>query len=159
MCTGLLNSIFHSTCRSEFPWHSLFKPLQNQQYQLDIYRSPCHSRCKGLILLETFTTLADEELIASLPPFLRSVSLLFMRIPAVFRPLFSTDNLQRDMATKRIFWGFSINRFLMTPLHYLSSRSDFGFEFAEIFVIENHSPTRLFGESTRFSRVALFSNF
>jgi hypothetical protein len=45
--------------------------LQNQQYQLDIYRSPCHSRCKGLILLETFTTLADEELLASLPPFLR----------------------------------------------------------------------------------------
>jgi hypothetical protein len=79
--------------------------MQNQQYQLDIYRSPCHSRCKGLILLETFTTLADEELIASLPPFLRSLSLLFMRIPAVFRPLFSTDNLQRDMAmaTKRIF--------------------------------------------------------
>jgi hypothetical protein len=45
--------------------------VQNQQYQLDIYRSPCHSRCKGLILLETFTTLADEELLASLPPFLR----------------------------------------------------------------------------------------
>jgi hypothetical protein len=52
--------------------------MQNQQYQLDIYRSPCHSRCKGLILLETFTTLADEELIASLPPFLRSIFLLFM---------------------------------------------------------------------------------
>jgi hypothetical protein len=48
--------------------------LQNQQYQLDIYRSPCHSRCKGLILLETFTTLADEELLASLPPFLRSIT-------------------------------------------------------------------------------------
>jgi hypothetical protein len=26
---------------------------------------------------------------------------------------------------------------LRDPLHYLSSRSDFGFEFAEIFVIEN----------------------
>jgi len=43
---------------------------ENQQYQLDIYRAPCHSRCQGLILLETFTTLKDEELVASLPPFL-----------------------------------------------------------------------------------------
>ncbi len=33
---------------------------------------------------------------------------------------------------RRIFWGFCINRFLMSPLHYLSSCSDFGFEFAEI---------------------------
>ena len=53
------------------PNTAAFPGVQNQQYQLDIYRSPCHSRCKGLILLETFTTLADEELIASLPPFLR----------------------------------------------------------------------------------------
>merc|ERR1712200_202491 len=43
----------------------------NQQYQLDIYRAPCHSRCQGLVLLETFTTLPDDELMASLPPFLR----------------------------------------------------------------------------------------
>merc|ERR1711892_148160 len=44
---------------------------KNQQYQLDIYRSPCHSRCQGMILLETFTTSEDEEVIPSLPPFLR----------------------------------------------------------------------------------------
>ncbi len=44
------------------------------------------------------------------------------------------------MAMKPIFWGFCINRFLMSPLHYLSSRSDFGFEFAEIFVIEKRLP-------------------
>jgi hypothetical protein len=43
---------------------------------------------------------------------------------------------KRDLAMKRISWGFCINRFLMSPLHYLSSPSDFGFEFAEIFVIE-----------------------
>jgi hypothetical protein len=36
---------------------------------------------------------------------------------------------------RRIFWGFCRNWFLIDPLHYLSSRSDFGFEFAEIFVI------------------------
>jgi hypothetical protein len=43
---------------------------------------------------------------------------------------------------RRIFWGFCINRYLMSPLHYISSRSDFAFEFAEIFVIEKRSPSR-----------------
>ncbi len=38
---------------------------------------------------------------------------------------------------RRIFWGFCRNWFLMSPLHYLLSRSDFGFEFAEIFVFAN----------------------
>ncbi len=37
---------------------------------------------------------------------------------------------------RRIFWGFYRNWFLMSPLHYLSSRSDFCFEFAEIFIFE-----------------------
>ncbi len=37
---------------------------------------------------------------------------------------------------KRIFWGFCRNWFLMSPLNYRSSRSDFGFEFVEIFVFE-----------------------
>jgi hypothetical protein len=41
---------------------------------------------------------------------------------------------------RRIFWGFCSNWFLIDPLHYLSSRSDFGFEFAEIFVIEKRLP-------------------
>jgi hypothetical protein len=41
---------------------------------------------------------------------------------------------------RRIFWGFCRNWFLIDPLHYLSSRSDFGFEFAEIFVIEKRLP-------------------
>jgi hypothetical protein len=44
------------------------------------------------------------------------------------------------MATRRIFWGFCINRFDIGPLHYISSRSDFNFEFAEIFVIEKRLP-------------------
>jgi hypothetical protein len=48
--------------------------------------------------------------------------------------------LLRDMAMRRIFWGFCRNWFLIDPLHYLSSRSDFGFEFAEIFVIEKRLP-------------------
>jgi hypothetical protein len=38
------------------------------------------------------------------------------------------------------FLGFYIKRFGIGPLHYISSRSDFGFEFAEIFVIEKRLP-------------------
>ncbi len=36
-----------------------------------------------------------------------------------------------------IFRGFCINQYGIGPLHYISRRSDFGFEFAEIFVIKN----------------------
>jgi hypothetical protein len=35
---------------------------------------------------------------------------------------------------------FNKNRFGLGPLHYISSRSDFNFEFAEIFVIEKRLP-------------------
>lgn len=42
----------------------------NQYFQLDIYREPCHQRCKGLMLLETYTTLTGEELRKQLPTFL-----------------------------------------------------------------------------------------
>jgi hypothetical protein len=41
---------------------------------------------------------------------------------------------------RRIFWGFCRNWFLIDPLYYLLSRSDFGFKFAEIFVIEKQLP-------------------
>jgi hypothetical protein len=41
---------------------------------------------------------------------------------------------------RRIFWGFCRNWFLMSPLHYLSGRSDFGFEIAEIFKFEKQLP-------------------
>jgi hypothetical protein len=58
-----------------------------------------------------------------------------------------------------IFWGFCRNWVLIDPLHYLASRSAFGFEFAEIFIIEKrlpesanrgvaNSPTRRVGESS-----------
>jgi len=42
----------------------------NQYFQLDIYREPCHPRCRGLILLETYTTLSQEEFKEKLPKFL-----------------------------------------------------------------------------------------
>jgi hypothetical protein len=41
---------------------------------------------------------------------------------------------------RRIFWGFCRIWFLMSPRHYLSIRSDFDFEFADIFVIEKRFP-------------------
>jgi hypothetical protein len=51
---------------------------------------------------------------------------------------------------RQIFWGFCRNWVLIDPLQYLSSRSAFGFEFAEIFVIEKRLPdsaSRGVGES------------
>jgi len=42
----------------------------NQYFQLDIYKEPCHPRCKGLMLLETYTTLEPADLKKTLPTFL-----------------------------------------------------------------------------------------
>jgi hypothetical protein len=47
---------------------------------------------------------------------------------------------ERYMAMNRIFRRFCIIRVSRGPLHYLTSRSDFGFEFAEILVIKNLLP-------------------
>jgi hypothetical protein len=44
------------------------------------------------------------------------------------------------METNQIFRGFCINRLGIGPLHYISSHSDFGFEFSEIFVFEKRLP-------------------
>ncbi len=52
---------------------------------------------------------------------------------------------------RQIFWGFCRNWFLMSPLHYLSSRSDFGFEFAEIFVFEKRLPAITYAGSRQLS--------
>ncbi len=59
---------------------------------------------------------------------------------------------------RRICWVFCIHWILIDPLHDISSRSDFSFEFAEIFIIEKRlaesasrgdadSPTRRVGET------------
>ncbi|KAK0083697.1 hypothetical protein PV325_008391 [Microctonus aethiopoides] len=44
--------------------------INNQYFQLDIYREPGHPRCRGLMLLETYTALSGEELKNILPHFL-----------------------------------------------------------------------------------------
>merc|ERR1712038_37950 len=43
----------------------------NQYFQLDIYKEPCHPRCNGLMLLETYTTLSHQEFNDRLPKFLK----------------------------------------------------------------------------------------
>ncbi len=49
---------------------------------------------------------------------------------------------------RRIYWGFCRNWFFMNPLHYLLSRSDFRFEFAEIFIFGKTTPRyHQYGES------------
>ncbi len=44
------------------------------------------------------------------------------------------------MVMRWIFWGFCRNWLFMSPSHYLSNRSHFGFEFAEIFEVEKQLP-------------------
>jgi len=72
----------------------------SQQYQLDIYRAPCHPRCQGLILLETFTTSKDEELMGSVPPFLK------VKRNTTGDPAFSMYNL-----SLRSDWTDSVEQF------------------------------------------------
>ncbi|KAF4529299.1 hypothetical protein B566_EDAN011393 [Ephemera danica] len=57
---------------SHFTIHKLRRCfLVNSQYfQLDVYREPCHQRCKGLIFLETYTALDDVGIRKVLPSFL-----------------------------------------------------------------------------------------
>ena len=43
---------------------------ENQYFQLDIYRQPSHDRCKGLMLLETYSTKTGDDLETRLPNFL-----------------------------------------------------------------------------------------
>lgn len=45
----------------------------NQYFQLDIYKEPCHPRCEGLILLETYSALDNGALEKCLPKFLSLV--------------------------------------------------------------------------------------
>lgn len=47
--------------------------VNNQYFQLDIYQDPSHPRCKGLMLLETYTSLDGVSLKNILPKFLNIV--------------------------------------------------------------------------------------
>ncbi|XP_001986996.2 TRPL translocation defect protein 14 isoform X1 [Drosophila grimshawi] len=47
--------------------------INNQYFQLDIYKEPGHPRCKGLVLLETYSSLSGEALKNCMPKFLNIV--------------------------------------------------------------------------------------
>jgi len=51
------------TTRRCFMW-------ENQYFQMDIYKEPCHPRSEGLILLESYTTLKGDKLMSNMPKFL-----------------------------------------------------------------------------------------
>jgi len=73
---------------------------ENQQYSLDMYQEPCHPRCGGLLLLQTFTTAEDDEVAANLPPF------LCVRKAVTGDPAFSMYNL-----SIRSDWTDSVDQF------------------------------------------------
>jgi predicted ATPase len=90
---------------------------QNQQYSLDIYRDPCHPRCRGLILLQTFTTMDDEEILNKLPPFISATK------NVTSDPAFSMYNL-----SIRSDWTESVDQFC----HRLSDDEDDGEEVYDV---------------------------
>ncbi|XP_037883494.1 TRPL translocation defect protein 14 isoform X2 [Glossina fuscipes] len=61
--------------------------VNNQYFQLDIYKEPSHPRCKGLILLETYSSLSGDALKNCLPKFLDIVK------EVTGDPLYSMFNL------------------------------------------------------------------
>jgi hypothetical protein len=65
-------------------------------------------------------------------------------------------NILKGHGYDRIFGGFCINRYGLGPLHYISSRTDFGFEFAEIFVFKKRLPVSL---SRGVDKIAWSINF
>jgi hypothetical protein len=71
------------------------------------------------------------------PSFGNGSSVLNRTIISLWGQYYTLTN-EREMAMRLIFWGFCKNRFLMSPLHYLLRRSEFGFKFAGIFVTEKH---------------------
>nr|CAG4641219.1 EOG090X0DYO [Eulimnadia texana] len=54
----------------------------NQYFQLDVFKEPCHPRCRGLVFLETYTTLPLDELAARLPNFLDVRKIVTGNFPA-----------------------------------------------------------------------------
>ncbi|KAL3268601.1 hypothetical protein HHI36_007708 [Cryptolaemus montrouzieri] len=78
--------------------------VNNQYFQLDIYQEPSHPRCKGLMLLETYSTLDEKALINSLPKFLS------IEKEVTGNPDYSMYNLslREEWTTSKNFWNSSI---------------------------------------------------
>lgn len=75
--------------------------VNNQYFQLDIYQQPSHPRCKGLMLLETYSTLDEQSLLDSLPQFLD------IEKEVTGNPDYSMYNLslREDWKTSKKFWS------------------------------------------------------
>ncbi|XP_063359658.1 TRPL translocation defect protein 14 isoform X2 [Cydia amplana] len=76
--------------------------FNNQYYQLDIYRQPTHPRCRGLVLLETYSAAYDQDsLLATLPKFLA------IEREVTGDPAFSMYNLslKEDWKTSKRYYG------------------------------------------------------
>ncbi|KAK9876990.1 hypothetical protein WA026_016019 [Henosepilachna vigintioctopunctata] len=78
--------------------------VNNQYFQLDIYQEPSHPRCKGLMLLETYSTLDEQDLINCLPKFLE------IKKEVTGNPDYSMYNLslREEWTTSKHFWKASI---------------------------------------------------
>ncbi|XP_067630004.1 TRPL translocation defect protein 14 [Eurosta solidaginis] len=74
--------------------------INNQYFQLDIYKEPSHPRCKGLILLETYTSHTGDALKNYMPKFLNIVK------EVTGDPAYSMFNLslREDWSTSKKFW-------------------------------------------------------
>ncbi|XP_004537574.1 TRPL translocation defect protein 14 isoform X5 [Ceratitis capitata] len=74
--------------------------INNQYFQLDIYREPSHPRCKGLILLETYSSHTGDALKNYMPKFLNIVK------EVTGDPAYSMFNLslREDWSTTKKFW-------------------------------------------------------
>ncbi|XP_017779335.1 PREDICTED: TRPL translocation defect protein 14 isoform X2 [Nicrophorus vespilloides] len=74
--------------------------VNNQYFQLDIYEEPTHPRCKGLMLLETYSALDEVTLRKCLPGFLNIVK------EVTGNSDFSMYNLslREDWKTSKKYW-------------------------------------------------------
>ncbi|XP_011177830.1 TRPL translocation defect protein 14 isoform X3 [Zeugodacus cucurbitae] len=74
--------------------------INNQYFQLDIYKEPSHPRCKGLVLLETYSSHSGDALKNYMPKFLNIVK------EVTGDPAYSMFNLslREDWSTTKKFW-------------------------------------------------------
>ncbi|KAG5881998.1 hypothetical protein JTB14_028599 [Gonioctena quinquepunctata] len=73
----------------------------NQYFQLDLYEQPSHPRCRGLILLETYSALEEVLLFNTLPSFLN------IKMEVTGNPDYSMYNLslREDWTTSKKFYA------------------------------------------------------
>jgi hypothetical protein len=71
-----------------------------------------------------------------LEPFLNNPSIKQRKASEKYIQSLIWDSFLKGHGNEVDFLGFCINRFGIGPVHYVSSCSDFGCDFAEIFIIK-----------------------